>query len=181
MIYLFIMLIIFASVLSWIIANLSKNTKTFLLKGGLITLMLYMSLCIFFSFESVKGWPTAAQLPETFELQAFVIEEPSKIHKTSGAIYLWLIPRTNTNSCPPGLICVRSNSAGTPRAYMLPYTQAMHEQMLEIEGTLKDGGTIIVENKKKKQKDGNGGGQSPEAEELEFYDLPDFMEELRKD
>lgn len=183
MIYLFAMLIVLAVSLSWIIASIQNNTKTFVLKGILISLMLYMSLCIFFSFENVKGWPSSDILPQRFALQAFVIEEPSKFHKTPGAIYLWVIPETNSNTCPPGLICVRSNSPGTPRAYAIPYSKESHEQMLSVSEKLQNGDMIIVEKKKKGDQNDRrgGGGQSPDAEEFEFYDLPDFMEELRKD
>lgn len=178
MIYLFFMLMLFAATISWIIASLDKGTGTAILKGILITGLMYISLCLFFSFENVKGWATTSVLPERFALQSFVVKEPNRRRQQAGAIYLWTIPESNSNKCPPGLICIRSDEDGAPRSYKMPYTKEMHERMIEIGKKMAEGETIIVEKnigRKGRKND------SPDADELEFYNLPDFLEELRKD
>jgi hypothetical protein len=177
MLYLFLMILILAFAMSWIIAGLDTGKSSVIFKGFFITILMYISLCIFFSFEGVKGWATSNAMPQTFALQSFVIKEPSRKQETPGAIYMWVIPESKTNECPPGLICVRSDENGTPRAYKLPYSKEMHKQMIAIGEKLDEGTMIIVER-------GDGKGRknhSPDGDNLQFYELPEYLDELRKD
>lgn len=178
MIYLFLMLLTLGTVLSWVIVNIDNGMNNVAIKAFLISLLMYISLCIFFSFEGVKGLPSLEALPDKFSLQAFAVEEPNPTNK-NGAIYLWIIPERATSKCPPGLICVKTNSSRAPKAYQIPYTKEMHARMSAIEEKLKNGDMVIVqkENDKNNRVDN---WNSPKTEKLRFYDLEEYSEELRK-
>jgi len=57
------------------------------------------------------GWPSAASLPDTFEMVSAVVVEPDVQQDEDGEIYLW----------------IRSNLRGEPRAHVLPYSRELHE------------------------------------------------------
>lgn len=179
MLYLFAMALFLALGLSWIISGLDNGVKSSIVKGIFITVLMYLSLCIFFSFESVKGWPTNQDLPERFVLKSVVIEEPNKRTRAPGGIYLWVIPKKYVNTCPPGVICIKPQSTKMPRSFRVEYTKEKHEQMLEAMKRIAEGETIVVEMQKGDKQ--RGRDHSPERDQMRFYDLPDLLDELRKD
>ena len=60
------------------------------------------------------GWPTTQPMPARFSLVWTVVDEPNKLTKDPGAIYLWA-DALNANNVP----------FGRPRSYELPYTEAL--------------------------------------------------------
>lgn len=172
MIYLFFFIITISVIISWILIHLKRNTKTFFLKLFMITAMFYLSLCIFFSFESVKGWPSSSELPETFIIHSFIISEPNKFEKTPGAIYFWIIPEKDIDECPKGLICIKTESAGTPKSYKLPYSKKIHQKVMDFAEEINEGQGIVVQRRK--------GSSFLNPHDLEFITLPEFMDELNK-
>ena len=41
-------------------------------------------------YKQVLGWPTAQEIPEEFRLIWVAIDEPDKMTKNQGGIYLWV-------------------------------------------------------------------------------------------
>lgn len=172
MIYLFLMMLVWSLGVCWLIAGTKVHS---ILKAVFVTLLLYVNACIFISFEDVKGWPSAQDLPERFELTAFQVQEPSKKADTPGVIYLWVLT-FDDKECPTGFICINFGKDGAPRAYEIPYTEETHRQMLEFGVMLKDGRRVIVED----QGEGKNPRESLESENPRFYLSPDYIDEYRK-
>ena len=42
-------------------------------------------------YESILGWPTFEELPENFQINWAIIEEPNKRLKKEDSLYLWVI------------------------------------------------------------------------------------------
>ena len=59
------------------------------------------------------GWPSSQELPERFELISSDIIEPNDYMKVPGNIHLWVRTRANT----------------PPRAYSLPYSRELHDEL----------------------------------------------------
>lgn len=171
------MITILGASISWIIANLGKGKLPFIIKLILITSLVYTSLCLFFSFEDVKGWPTNHEPPKRFLLKSYVINEPSPAKNTNGGIYLWVIPDYKVYKCPAGLICIKAASPDVPRSYYLPYTLAMHEKIDVIGPKIRDGAKIILE---KSERPTNGGNNYNQKEDFEIYEIPDIDSSLIK-
>lgn len=70
------------------------------------------------------GWPAPRKPPRDSVFVAGVVREPDPATKDRGEIDLWLTP--------PG--------ASRPRAYRLPYTRQLHEQVQQARDGAKHGG-----------------------------------------
>jgi hypothetical protein len=82
----------------------------------------------FVALQSMLGWPTEAAPPPHFQLYAALVHEPDRLYSSKGAIYLWLSPPSADGE--PG---------GPPRAYALPYSRALHEQVARAQERLQQG------------------------------------------
>ena len=110
--------------------------------------------------HSLLGMPSTAALPERFVMLAAVVEEPSQ--KQAGALYVWISP------------IAEGRSATNPRAYKLPYTRRLHEQ---IDNGIKKGRDGVSQMGNAEIKAGQGGGQSwlqpgNDEQEITIRDLP---------
>ena len=71
-----------------------------------------------YGLKHLQGWPLDESLPAEFRLISEYIEQPNKRKGTDGAIYLWV-----TN--------LAEGADSRPRAYRLPYQEALHEDITE--------------------------------------------------
>jgi hypothetical protein len=97
-------------------------------KAWAIAVTLGFLIAGFAALQAMLGWPTQAAPPTRFQLYAALVHEPDRINRSNGAIYLWLSPRD-----PDG------EPSGPPRAYALPYSRALHEQVARVQGRLQAG------------------------------------------
>jgi hypothetical protein len=67
--------------------------------------------------HAIWGIPSTDALPERFVMLAAVVEEPTS--KAAGALYLWVNPLHE------------GKAVLQPRAYKLPYSKSLHEQINE--------------------------------------------------
>lgn len=171
MIYLFLLFILLAFGISWVLSTLEGN---YFVKAIFITLLLYLTLSIFYSFKNIGGWPTQSELPDRFVLKSFIIQEPNKAEQSSGYIYVWAVPQLNNKECPSGIICIKRARDNEPRAYIIEYDINMHKSMAQVEEKIKNGDIIIVE-KNKKGKNDNG------SDDYQFYELPNFLDKIIKE
>lgn len=63
--------------------------------------------------QSLPGWPSDAQLPDTFRLISFSITEPDRREDANGETLIWAQPI----------------EASTPRVYRMPYTRELHDEL----------------------------------------------------
>lgn len=73
------------------------------------------------------GWPTIAGIPAHATLQWALVDEPNPSTSDPGRIYLWL-----------------DVGATAPRAFSLPYSRALHEQVQHALDRVKRGQSIAV-------------------------------------
>lgn len=134
-------------------------------KAGTIVLTSIFYVVTYFSFPPLLGWPTSAKLPERFRLVGAYVQEPNKATGVEGSIYLWAT----------GL--AEGDEPEEPRAYRLPYSNALHEKVAAASVKLRKGLAQLGETREEKGAtpqhplDVSRGGQK--SVDIEFYDLPD--------
>ena len=100
----------------------------------------------------ITGWPTHTKPPEEAVFVSGSVEEP--MAGTKGAIYLWLTRPGETK----------------PRAYQLPYTRQLHEQVQAALEQTQQGRRVGV--RKVRQAAKNGGGAPGARSPYQAYRLP---------
>jgi hypothetical protein len=86
------------------------------LKLPTIAVTSLFTFAVWNALDSFSGWPTAENPPAHALLVASTVDEPR-------AIYVWLVPPD-----APGLLRYRPERS-EPRAYRLPYSRQLHEQV----------------------------------------------------
>jgi hypothetical protein len=117
----------------------------------------------FFGFGAVHGLlgvPSPDNLPERFVMLAAVVDEPTQ--KSAGSLYLWINP------------LIEGKALLAPRAYKLPYSRELHEQ---INDGIKKGRDGVSQMGTAEVKVGAGRGLgwlSPgnDEQEIKIRDLP---------
>ena len=110
-------------------------------KGTMIALSLWFGLTLFYTMHNFMGWPTLEQInKERSQILYFQIREPSKKYDDPGSIYLW-VRILHSNEEPEAKTFQELMNPMTwflytdkraPRAYKLPYTKEVHEQLEEL-------------------------------------------------
>jgi hypothetical protein len=67
------------------------------------------------SVPGLLGWPSDAALPPRFRLLAVQVLQPDKQTRHEGAVFLWAVDAKDLTR------------AAEPRAFRLPYSEALHE------------------------------------------------------
>ena len=78
--------------------------------------------------QNLRGWAIAKAPPNPFKLHWAIVEEPDKIKRTDGAIYI-LGQALARNGVP----------TGSPRLYQLPFTPELAEEIDEALNKKEDG------------------------------------------
>lgn len=104
------------------------------IKASAIALALPASIGTFVAVEAEIGWPSAAGLPERFQLHAVLVEEPQAKAvgietDNDGAIFLWLTPWKDTPSADPIDEGLAVDNVVRPRAFALPYSRELHRKV----------------------------------------------------
>lgn len=82
----------------------------------------------FTEMRGLLGWATTARLPVTFKLLHARIVEPHTLEGDPGAIYLWVEELDEDN-----------RPSAVPRAYRMPYSDALAEKTHAAENEIKAG------------------------------------------
>ena len=133
-------------------------------KAGSIILTTCFYTVTYFSLPPLLGWPTSADLPDKFKLIAAEIRQPNKVTGDKGSIFLW-VSRVDD-----------LNSSTSPRAYKLPYSDPLHEQVLNAKIKLGKGVQQLGERKEPDSPDihvTDAARTSQVSTHIEFYDMPD--------
>jgi len=137
------------------------------IKAGTIIVTSFFYIVTYVSYPELLGWPTRETLPERFRLLAIHVEQPNKLTRDEGAIYLWLTDADDVQL------------AATPRAYRFPYSEPMHEIVMSAGAKLKNGEAQIGEFKEPEDGDivllRNKSPTTQISSYLKFYDMPDPM------
>jgi hypothetical protein len=131
------------------------------MKGLLIAGVTAMYFLGYQAVSAIWGIPSNDALPKRFLMLAAAVEEPSA--KSKGALYLWV---SKLQDGKPTL---------EPRAYRLPYTKLLHNQVNEGLRRGRDG-VAQMGTAEEKEADGTGGffGLKPGNDEqlVNIRDLP---------
>ena len=118
--------LVLVALILWLII-LSKN-KLWIIKSIIIISATLFSIVVLFSLKDFIGWPSKSTLPQEFQLHWAIIDEPSKVNNTEGAIYMWVTALDKENK-----------SKDLPRAYKIDYTRKNHEEIMKGLISLGDG------------------------------------------
>lgn len=110
-------------------------------KAMAIGTALPLFVATFIAIEAMLGWPSADDLPETFQLHAALVEEPSAQDGSSGAIYLWVtgISSASEDAIPDDEIMTSAFQRADPRAFALPYSRDLHNRVEDMQNALQQG------------------------------------------
>lgn len=135
------------------------------LKICFITLCLYFSVAMWVSLSQLSGWPSNSEMPEKFLINGIAVQEPSRTNPNDkGNIYIWATElddeykakKTEVSSWL--LPFVSKKRPSEPRAYRLPYTQDLKQQLAQASKMMKAGKPVVGERNKLMGK-GEGQGQ----------------------
>ncbi len=134
------------------------------IKAVTIVLTSVFYVVSYLSFPPLLGWPTTDTPPERFQLIGSYVVQPNKLTGDKGSIFLWL---------------TRFEDLATqekPRAYELPYSNELHELIINANSKLNKGIPQLGEMEDRdnvidKLKDAPRSGQK--TVKIEFYDMPD--------
>lgn len=109
------------------------------------------------SYPSLTGWPTSIRLPQRFNLEGVLFDEPNKSTQSKGRIFIWATD-------------LKDIRKPVPRAYILPYTPALHTKLYDAGQKLRKrvpqlGEVILVRNPV----------TAKEEIDLQFFDRPDVL------
>jgi len=109
------------------------------------------------SYPFLTGWPTTISLPQRFNLEGVLFDEPNKSTQTRGRIFIWATD-------------LKDMRKPVPRAYVLPYTPVLHTKLYDAGQKLRKslpqlGEVITVRNPI----------TAKEEIDLQFFDMPDVL------
>ncbi len=118
----------------------------------------------YFSFPPLLGWPTEQTLPSHFRLLSSEVHQPDKLRGTEGAVYLWLKEVEDITTYV------------LPRAYVLPYSNLLHERIISAQSKIDLGIPQLGEydeDDSMRQEVIDSPEIGKESLDIKFYDLPD--------
>ena len=134
------------------------------IKIGAVVLTGALYYVTYVSLESFLGWPARASLPQKFMMLAGSIDEPDEETGSRGAIYIWAVSLE------------RDRRADNPRAYRVPYSRRLHEQVGAAKKQLRNGIVQVGEVEEGSMKRARGLASlwsDDSTVRIVIYDLPD--------
>jgi len=113
-----------------------------------------LAIAVWWQLSQESGWPHGGKPVNGSVFVAGVVESPTPTNK--GAIYLW--------AQPPG--------TSTPRAFKLPYSRQLEQQVASAARAAKRGGRVGIRSNAPKHKRRGSGGDSNASQLFHFYKLP---------
>ncbi|HKB93846.1 MAG TPA: hypothetical protein VKC62_06410 [Gaiellaceae bacterium] len=113
-----------------------------------------LALALWLGRADPAGWPSGAKVPAQSSLVWGTVDEPDPVTGDRGHIYLWL-----------------DVGSSAPRAYALPYSRSLHEQVQQALNAIRHGQPITVSPnhaRGTRRNGGGGGGHGP----VRFYAHP---------
>ena len=152
--------------------------KSFWFKISTITLLFAIVNMIYFSFDSLKGWPSHDKITKG-QLVYVDIVEPTKTY--SGAIYVYVRIEPHDQAWYEKYISYSYWDSLAPRSYYIPYTEKSSKSMREAKEAMENGYIVEIEGESAEtQNEGNGeaasedgnGGERPDGGDSENYKVP---------
>lgn len=135
MIYEAVTFLILAALLLW---SIIAGRGWWPAKAAAVVAVGVFTALIWASGSSFSGWPTTQSPPGRSQFVQGVIVEPDSLSGSQGAIYVWLLPQSSTHRNPFSY----DPSYGEPRAYKLPYSRALHQEVQGANQAVAQGKTV---------------------------------------
>ena len=103
------------ALIAWLLSECTKQPRWII--SGMLILLPVFYIGHYLSLDKLQGWPSKAQVPETFDLLSHEVTEPNIKTGDPGEILLWL----------------RGSGQQRPRVHALPYSKALHKQLVDAE------------------------------------------------
>lgn len=136
------------------------------LKIAMIVLLTGTGVEVWKALDSYAGWPTGDRMPSQAILISAVVREPNPRTHDPGAIYVWTRPLT----APSKDLFDERPDGNEPRAYRLPYSREMHEQLMQAMQAMAQGRMIGIG--RPSDRPGGNGPQQIDGDDLQLYELP---------
>ena len=117
------------------------------------------TFAVWHALGSFSGWPSNEKPPARAVLLSSAVDEPR-------AIYVWLLAPTE-----PGVLDYRPNR-GEPRAFRLPYSRELHQQIDRAAALAKQGRPVELRRTGAKDSTGNGNSGHRARYAVRAYRLP---------
>lgn len=95
---------------------------------GAILIVSSFYVVTFHSLQGLLGWAAPVKVPERFQMLWGRVVEPNPRGSSPGAVYLWLEALDDANL-----------PSGTPRAFALPYSQALADRVTAALTAIREG------------------------------------------
>lgn len=182
-----------AALLLWFIIGLRGG---WLIKAGIIVIIIPLSIMVWNGIESYQGWPTPKSTPQKFLFLGAIVHHPDKQRGYEGEIFIWLLDYTDDSkkekkSFVSSLFVYHPKNE--PRAHTIPYSKELEKEVLGAIERGKRGIPTIVERIPKQKGEGQEGDGKREdghesghwtdyTQEFLFYPLPPpkFPEKMRE-
>lgn len=151
--------------------------RIFWFKISTITLLFAIVNMIYFSFDSMKGWPSHDKITKG-QLVFIEIIEPTETY--NGAIYLYVRIELEEQPWYSKYINYLYWDEYAPRSYYIPFTEQSSNTMREAKEAMEKGYIVEIEGESAKTDsngegeptDGNNGGELPDGGESDDYEVP---------
>lgn len=156
--------------------------KSFMLKLINVTVLVFISSAVYFTFETYKGWPTLEKLHDKARVFGIIIEPPVK-GKSDGAIYYWVVEKERVTTSFERIFRYVPTMPNAPRSYHLPYSPEAEKKFAEAQQALQEGKVVLMdpndqqsEGGGKEGDQGNGDSKKTPSDgghgEEKNYDVP---------
>lgn len=154
--------------------------RVFWFKLAAVTLLFIIANMIYFSFDSIKGWPSSERITKG-ELIFVSIIEPNETYP--GAIYVYVKVDANESHWYDKFVNYIYWDNNAPRSYYLPYTKQTSKEMREATEAMKKGYIVEITGESADTQgngtdptnadNSNGGDQNqPDGGDTENYKVP---------
>jgi len=151
--------------------------KVFWFKLSTITLLFAIVNMLYFSFDSLKGWPSHDKI-EKGQLVYVEIVEPTETY--DGAIYLYVRIEPEAETWYGKYINFKYWDVFAPRSYFMPYTEQTSKTMREAKEAMEKGFIVEIKGESADVDNGDGnaadqaanGGERPDGGDVENYKVP---------
>lgn len=153
-------------------------SRVFWFKLSTITLLFAIVNMIYFSFDTIKGWPSDDKIPKG-QLVFVEIVEPTENY--TGAIYVYVRHELKVSTWYSKYLSYIYWDNMAPRSYYIPYTNQSSKSMREAKEAMENGFIVEIEGESADaQSNGDGeatgeegnGGERPDGGESENYNVP---------
>lgn len=155
------------------------HNKMFWFKPAAVTLLFIIANMVYFSFDSIKGWPTSEKITKGYLVFATIVE-PSGSYP--GAIYLYVDVDESDLHWYDKFVNYVYWDDNAPRSFYLPYSEKTSKDMRQATEAMKNGYIVeITGDSAEAQGDGqdatnvdngNGGESQPDGGSAQDYKVP---------